>query len=253
MSIKLVHAVGDYDSQVGDGSGREITYRRWYDRAGRGWQYLCVCKDQAKADEACNILKTIAENNHYGYSQARRLTGAKSILKDGIPGGRGDFDCSSFVSFGYYMVGCLKAYNYNTDSLVKALRESGRFFILPNPSDDSQARVGSLYLAPRSMNNGSGHVAMAINDGENPFPIDPTPTPPTPVATPYVAIKRGSVRVREDGGINYPTLFISHAGDRFPYLGTSSTGWYMIDISSVMPGIGYVSNNIPKYVEVVYQ
>ena len=253
MSIKLVHAVGDYDSQVGDGSGREITYRKWYDRNGRGWQYLVVCKDQTKADEACAICKAIAEDNKFGYSQSRRLTGPKSILKVGIPAGRGDFDCSSFCSFAYYMVGCLPKYSYNTDSMVKALRESNRFFILPNPTDDTQARIGSLYLAPKSMNDGSGHVAMAINDGSNPFPIDPTPTPPTPVATPYVAIKKGSVRVREDGGVQYPTLFIAHAGDRFPYLGTSGSGWYIIDTSSVMPGIGFISCNIPKYVEVVYQ
>lgn len=253
MSIKLVHAVGDYDSVPGDGNGKEITYRRWYDRSGRGWQYLAVCKDQAKADEACAILKKIAEDNKYGYSQQRRLTGPKSILRDGIPGGSGDFDCSSFCSFGYYMVGCLKQYSYNTDSIVKALKESNRFILLPNPKDDSQARVGSLYIAPRSMNGGNGHVAMAINNGSKPYPIDPTPVPPTPIATPYLVILKGSVRVRENGGTEYPTLFVAHGGDKFPYLGTSGSGWYMIDISNVMPGVGYVSCNIPKYVEVVYE
>lgn len=251
MSVKLVHAVGDYDGVYGDGDGREITYRRWYDRNGRGWQYLAICKDQNTANQACEIAKQIAENNRYGYSQQRRLTAAQSILKNGIPNGRGDMDCSSFMSLCYYMAGALPKYSYNTDTLMPAMKATGKFVILSNPKDDTQARIGAVYIAPRSANNGSGHTAMAINNGTHPYPIDPSPTPPAPLATPYLRILKGSVRVRENGGTEYPTLFVAHAGDTFPYLGTAGSGWYMVDISHVMKGIGYVSCNIPKYVEVV--
>lgn len=262
MSIKLVHAVGDYDGTYGDGDGREITYRKWYDRNGKGWQYFVVCKDQNKANEACSIMKQIAENNRYGYSQQRRLTGAKSIIEylnkgyniaDAIRRGSGDFDCSSMQSFGYYQVGLLPNYNYNTDSILTALKKSGHFIIVANPKNDDQARVGSLYLAPRSMNGGSGHVAMSINDGVKPYPIDPQPEPVPPIASPYLRILKGSVRVREGESTDYPTRFIAHQGDVFPYLGTAGSGWYIIDTSAVVAGVGYVSCNIPRYVEVVEQ
>lgn len=248
--IKIVDAVANKDGRTGDSSGSEIAIRNWYVHKTYPWNYLCICTDQEAAQAACDLAKNIAQDNRYGYSQADRLTGPKNY-----PDAGGDFDCSSFCSFAYYKAGILPKYSYNTNSMLSALKETGKFVIIENPEDDSQARIGALFLRPKSMCDGHGHVAMAINDGSNPYPlIEPDPGPnsgstgPKP-EEPMIHFK-GSFYVRK-APMKTAARYSGHvrAGDSLEYLGDTANGWHKVMYNGQ---IGYVSgaDKYKKYIEI---
>ena len=62
----------------------------------------------------------------------------------------------------------------------------------------------------------------------------------------YVRIKGGSVRVREGDGTATRCIGIAHRDERYPLLGTATSGWYRIAWNG---GTAYITNK-PQYTEV---
>lgn len=80
----------------------------------------------------------------------------------------------------------------------------------------------------------------------NPEPQPDPPEPPEP-AEKYVEVIGGSVRVRASDSVFGKKLFTAHRGDRFPYIGTSPSGWYQIFTGR---GDSYITSK-PKYTRLI--
>ena len=237
MAVLIGHAVSDENGSIdkngqamtGDQTGREICTRRFYIRTG-GWHTYLQPIDISLGSKAAKILRQICDDNHYGYSQSKRWTGYKAIAANGwkVAGAEGSFDCSSLVVTALIMAGfVLKPTGY-TGNLVKLLmastgftKHTGKEYV----ADDQHALPGGVWV-------GDGHTCMALEAGSG---------SPTPVNSPYVQVKRGSVNVRKGAGKEYPVLTVAHKGDRLSYIETDeNTGWYWIETGK---GHGCITNN----------
>ena len=250
MSILIAEAYSDENGRArggtpGDQTGKEIRIRRWYEREG-GWSVYLECMDAALASRAAEVAEAIANSPQFGYSQDKRWTGHKAILKAGgiEDAEASDYDCSSLVLSAYILAGLdIKAEGY-TGNLERILAGTGKFKAYEDAAHTGSpalARRGSLYLA-------AGHVFMCLedgaeadgapvgapeaNDGANPLPDQ------TDGARVYA---KGSVRVR-DKPIDGAVLKTLHKGESLPHLST----WHQVDVDGKP---GWISGK-SKYTEV---
>lgn len=211
MSIKVAEAIGDEHGgssggEYGDQTGNEILIRTFKKRSYPFTEFL-RCNDRSMAQAAVAYAERIALCPKFGYSQAKRWTGAKNIEAVGADdleqAAAGDFDCSSFVIESYRLAGCpLKMTGY-TGSLRKLLLATGYFYDTDD-SDPERAEAGDVFNAP------SKHTLIVLTDGTE---AEPEP----PLVDDYVEIIRGRVNVRKvPAGRVY---MVASKGDRFPYLG----------------------------------
>ena len=234
--IKVAEAIGDKDGRKGDPSGEEIVIRTYKARSYPFTQFL-RCNDRQMAQTAVAYAERIALCPKFGYSQARRWSGAKAIEavgKDNLEQAEnGDFDCSSLVIECYRLAGCpLKMSGY-TGSMHKLMLATGYFYDTDD-TDPEYAEVGDVFIAP------SKHTLIVLTDG--------TKTEPEPIVTgDYVEIIRGRVNVRKSpGGRVY---MVASCGDTFPYLGYTepdSTGkqWWAVDCENQTC---FISSENPKH------
>lgn len=221
MSIKVAEAIGDRDARPGDPSGDEIVIRTFKKRSYAFTEFL-RCNDRSMAELAVSYAERIALCPKFGYSQAKRWTGAKNIEAVGADdleqAAAGDFDCSSFVIESYRLAGCpLKMTGY-TGNIRKLLLATGYFYDVDD-SNPERAEAGDVFNAP------SKHALLVLTDGTE---AEPEP----PQVDDYVEIIRGKVNVRKaPAGRVY---MVATKGDRFPYLGYTepdSTGkeWWAVE------------------------
>ena len=167
MSVKIAHASIDENGniaggKVGDQTKKEICIRDWYAHKS-GWNVYLECTDKALASAAVVLAKEIALDPNYGYDQSQRLTGVNSIkANDGeVDGGKGEFDCSSFVSSVYYLAGLHSLSVANTTkSLRKALLKTGKFVEYTDSShlkSSAYAKKGGIYLSE------GHHVVLVVS------------------------------------------------------------------------------------------
>lgn len=276
MAIKIVHARSDRDGKSGETKDEEILISNYYQTSTYSdgtysWNYLIIPKNLELGKLMAEWGIKIAANNKYGYSQTRRKEGPESIIDlvnqgftidEAIDGGKGDFDCSSFCDTLLFLAGLGTKYSHNTDSIAKFFIGNDDFVVIENPQSDDQAWIGSMFLRTKSKCNGHGHICMAINNGKDPYPIDPQPGPePGPEPDPPEPSKmvihvtgKVNVRTKPTAAHGTPILVVMGTDSKkkvndLPFLGYDSlTGWYITEYKGER---GYVSCNLPKYVQII--
>lgn len=253
MSIQIIHAKMDENGKtegllVGDQTGKEIFDEPFYLNDS---VYLLVCKDKAMATRALSYMTQIARDNAYGYSQGEiaRWSGYKSILANGgrVDGGSGSFDCASVIISAYIFAGLkIKPEGY-TGSMLNQFKATGLFDIYkgsPYTTSDKYARVGCLYLRPKTSARG-GHVFMAMQDG--PGDLTSASTPATQSASGEKVTGRIVVdgvkswcNVRSGSGKENSIIGRAYKGDQYDTLGVDEE-WYRINYKGA---IGYIYGDL---------
>lgn len=164
MAIYIGHASCDENGKSigsisGDQTGKEVCIRTWYNS---NWNVMLECTDHSLAKKAAENMKAICSNRNYGYSQPNRWEGYKSIVKNGIDKGKGDFDCSSLVLSCYILAGLNIPADGYTGNMRKKLLATGKFVEYTDKahlSSDNYAKIGTIYL------HEGHHVVMALEQG----------------------------------------------------------------------------------------
>jgi hypothetical protein len=182
MGVKIAHASIDENGKIaggviGDQTRKELCIRDWYNKP---WNVVLKCTDRKLAKKACEIAVKIAGNPNYGYNQEKRVSGYNSIFTNNfdIDKGKGDFDCSTYVSSVYRLAGLnTLAVSNTTSSLRRALLATGLFVEYTDSSHTASstfAGEGDIYLS-------EGHHVVIVIGADKVKPNNPYATPTTDV------------------------------------------------------------------------
>ena len=239
---------------AGDQTGFEIAVRDWYLRDG-GWDVYLECIDPVMAYLAARKFIQIANDNSFGYDQDQRWTGLDAIKQAGgdiASAADSEFDCSSVIDTIFILCG-LKVERGYTGNLERRYLATGKFIAHREPkylNSGNYAKVGGLYLAAGK------HVAMIVSNSAVQPPDDDS------VQVPYVKII-SKVNVRAAAGSSIKVVDASNnkkkvyngkviytaRDENLKYITTDPvTGWYQVMCPN---GVGYVSNEIPRYAKLI--
>lgn len=180
MGAYLAHAVlnevgGTSGGLPGDQTGGEVKRQEWYLRGSSGavWDYVARPTDPNVARVIAITAGQIADNNHIGYDQGRRLTLWQTLQTVGNDPARittdCDCDCSSMVGACCRLAGLNVDPGITTRSELGALQATGAFTILTGAEYTQQGRN----LQAGDILHREGHTAVVTSNDD--FPISPDP------------------------------------------------------------------------------
>lgn len=173
MSVDIMHAVSNEfgkarGGKVGDPSGKEVTYGKWYAKNSRGqtWAYYIEILDPVLAENAARMAEQIVDNPGIGYGQEGDLRGTLySVAK--ANGGNvttiwATCDCSSMIlAIFALLVPGFSPYG-STATMLKNFQKFPSLFRIYADQEhlfyDDYATRGGVYLR-------TGHVLMVLSNG----------------------------------------------------------------------------------------
>ena len=244
MKVLIGHAYCDENGAArggkpGDQAGKELRISDWYLNK-KGWRVFRA-KDPAIAEKLAYDMKAACDNPAIGYDQGDRGTLFTVASKVGYDCARVttpcETDCSALVRVCCWYAG-VKVGGFNTESEAKALLATGKFVELKG--DEYTTKPDMLRPGDILVTKTKGHSCVVISTDQV---VEPKPDPTAQT----VRIKGGSVRVRAGDNTATRCIGIAHRGEKFPLLGTASSGWYRIEWHGCE---AYVTNK-KQYTEVI--
>lgn len=236
--------------EPGDQTGEEVCIREWKLNP-QGCRVLRP-KDPAVAEKIAYDMRAACANPFIGYDQTDRRTLYDVSKPLDFDCARVktpcECDCSSLVQVCVLYAG-VKVGSFNTASEAKVLLKTGAFEELTGKEYTESPdflRAGDILVTKTK-----GHTCVVLNDGPKAEPLpdpEPEPEPEPEPSNAFVLVKGGSVRVRDKDGVYGRCIGIVHRGEEYPYLGTTPSGWYMIDWRGTQ---AYITNK-PRYTEVIF-
>lgn len=177
-----------HSGKAGDQTGVEVYVRPWYDR---GWRVIARAKDPAMREKMAVLMEQACANNNIGYDQQERETLFKKLKANNFnftSVGKCETDCSALVATICIACGIPEALMTPngklcwTGNLEAQLRKTGKFDFFDGDKflkKTGDLRRGDILIAHNDK-TGSGHAAIALDNGENIKDEAPAPAPTTP-------------------------------------------------------------------------
>lgn len=170
MSILIGHAsiseTGSVNGAKGDGTGREVCTRSWYDG---GWRYMALHPDAAVREKHARAIEAACANNNIGYGQSDRNSLyelAKAAGFDMAKVGKCNCDCSSLQNVAAVASGA-PGVSYGSNgwttpdwSMRTALKAAGYVIIT-----DSALLKSANYCVRGAIYVSSGHTVCGLSNG----------------------------------------------------------------------------------------
>lgn len=240
---------GTKNGSAGDQTGKEWQLKAWYNRP---WTVVLRYPDPAVGIKMAELGIAAALNNKIGYDQNQRTTYWTQLQKAGYDPSKittaCEEDCTAGVTANAkavgYLMGIKKLQDLRTDTYSGNMRS--RFVTAGFKALTAKKYLtGPKYLLPGDVLLYEGHhAAMNITFGSkvastkitdttitpsvSKIPAIDEPAPAAGSASGYVLVYNGSYHIRLASSTSGASIGIAEAGDRLPYLGEKTNGWFKV-------------------------